>query len=242
VCFVRDGVETVREHLRIVRADHGVRVDLDGHGELDLVEHLCAAFGGLGVRSGIRVEAHGPELPILDGGAADFARALRALSPPRERPLLTVVQAGDVIVGRSRYSFEPRESVEVGVEVEFAGVGAQRARWYGNSTDFLERIAPARTFGYRSSAEALRREGRARHVDPRAVIVLEDDGTPLAGSPPLSEDELARHKLLDLIGDLWLFGGPPLGQVVAWRPGHQANHQAIRLALTYGLVQELGRG
>jgi UDP-3-O-[3-hydroxymyristoyl] N-acetylglucosamine deacetylase len=242
VCFVHEEAELIRERLQVLRADHGVRVSLGGSREVDLVEHLFAAFGGLGVQSGVRIEARGPEIPILDGAAAELGCALRALDAPRGRPALEVVQAGEVIVGRSRYSFEPKEAIEVGVEVEFPVVGRQRAHWSGNARDFIERIARARTFGFRSSSRELELHGRARFVDPRTVIVLEDDGSVLPPGTPPAPTELADHKLLDLLGDLWLFGGPPIGRVFAWRPGHRATHQAVKQGLSYGLLARTGQG
>ena len=61
-------------------------------------------------------------------------------------------------------------------------------------------------------------------------------GTIYAAGRPFARDEPARHKLLDLIGDLYLYGGPPIGTVTAFRPGHRVTHAVMREALARGIV------
>jgi UDP-3-O-[3-hydroxymyristoyl] N-acetylglucosamine deacetylase len=185
----------------------------------------------------VEIVVTGPEVPLLDGGARELALAIAALSPGHSTPALTVVQEGTIHVGSSRYVFEHADGICVEVHVEFEGVGAESASWDGSAERFLSEIAPARTFGFRREAAELRASGRAAHVDPHAVIVLEDDGSVVAPGRPPGEGELARHKLLDLLGDFFLFAGPARGRLVATRPGHAATQRAIRQALEYGLLE-----
>jgi UDP-3-O-[3-hydroxymyristoyl] N-acetylglucosamine deacetylase len=236
VAFERDGITTRLAECRVVRADHGVQLELAPGVCVDLVEHLLAALGGLGIREGLTVMVSGPELPLLDGGGLAWARALGTLALAPHAPRLEVVRALDVSVGAARYSFRPATSPALEVEIDFANpaIGAQSARWDGSADAFVRQIAPARTFGFVSDGAALRRAGRARFVDPRAVMVLDDAGaTPPLTAPP-APGEFARHKLLDLIGDLYLFGGPPRGHVHALRPGHAATRVALCEALRLG--------
>ena len=240
IAFVAGDREAALSELAVVRSDHGVRVRAETlPAEIDLVEHLLAAFAGLGVRSGIGIEVKGSEIPILDGCALELARGILALDPPRGgAPALTIVRDGEVDLGSSRYVFEKRDAIELEVQVDFseAGLGVERARWAGGRAEFLERIAPARTFGFARDAEILKRKGRASWVDPCVVIVFDPDGRVVPPGAPPGEAELARHKLLDLLGDLYLFGGPPLGSIRAFRPGHAANHRAVAEALERGLL------
>jgi len=83
--------------------------------------------------------------------------------------------------------------------------------------------------------EELVRRGLARHVDPASVVVLAPDAVLSAGRA-FTPDEPVRHKLLDLLGDLYLHGGPPLGCVRAHRPGHAPNARALRRALAEGVL------
>ena len=124
-----------------------------------------------------------------------------------------------------------------GSGVEFAPLGPESAHWEGTRAAFLGEIAAARTFGFRSQAADLRARGRAAFVNPRSVIVLEDDGHVLPPGLPPRPGELGRHKLLDLLGDLYLYGGPPRGRIDATRPGHRNNHLALREALASGLLE-----
>jgi UDP-3-O-[3-hydroxymyristoyl] N-acetylglucosamine deacetylase len=242
MCFVHGAEQVAREQLVVKQAEYGVRVGSEGGRlDIDLVEHLLAALGGLGVQNGVSIIVEGAEVPLLDGGAEELACALLALGAPRGRPLLRVAQAGEVLVGESRFSFEPESTVDLSVSIEFdsPGIGAQNANWNGTVERFMAELAPARTFGFRSQYGQLQALGRARHVDPRAVMVLEQDGSVAAPGAAANHVEFARHKLLDLIGDLYLFGGPPLGKLAARRPGHRANHQAVRQAIEYGLLERL---
>jgi UDP-3-O-[3-hydroxymyristoyl] N-acetylglucosamine deacetylase len=240
VAFELGSREALIAELEVVRADRGVRVRaarLDQ--EIELVEHLLAAFAGLGIRQGIACSVSGGEIPLLDGASLELARALLALEPPRASAELRVVRDGEIRAGDSLYRFFRRDALELAVEVDFrrAGLGVERAAWSGSAEQFLREIAPARTFGFRRDAEELRRSGRARWVDPEVVLVFDDGGRVLAPARPPEPGELARHKLLDLLGDLYLHGGPPIGRLEAIRPGHAATHRALAEARARGLVR-----
>ena len=253
ITFEQNGRRAQLSALRVRRSDAGVALT-DGQGlDLDLVEHLLAALCGLGIRSGVTAVVEGEELPILDGGARVFADALSALELPaqaRERTHLFVDRSGSLADGSSTYVFDVGEETDLSVEAAFdhPAIGTQRARWDGSARAFLASIASARTFGFRADARDLWQCGRAelaaRSMDPaavkafsRAVIVFDEVGpVPTPGVPPPSAGEIARHKLLDLIGDFALYGGPPRGIVFARRPGHTASHRIIREALDVGIL------
>jgi UDP-3-O-[3-hydroxymyristoyl] N-acetylglucosamine deacetylase len=189
----------------------------------------------------------------LDGGARRFADALLALelpAPISATPGLVVNQSATLAAGRSRYTFDVADDTALSVETMFEhpAIGTERAQWDGSPHAFLDSIAPARTFGFHADAQELWGRGRAElAANPRddaakkafshAVIVFDATG-PLAvsGEPPPSAGEVARHKLLDLIGDFALYGGPPRGHVFASRPGHTASHAIIREALSLGVL------
>jgi UDP-3-O-[3-hydroxymyristoyl] N-acetylglucosamine deacetylase len=236
--FEYEDDEISRNELELVRTDRGVCVRAPNRGfEVDLVEHLFAALAGLHVQSGIAVRVRGPELPLLDGGALELAAAVRALDPPRSAPRLRVTRAETIEVGESRYEFRPHPGVRIELDAVFAPpFGTARAAWDGSAAQFFRDIAPARTFGWRNEGLALRARGRAAHVDPYSVIVLEDDGSVLPPGRAPEPSELARHKLLDLLGDSYFYGGPPLGSLFAHRPGHQRTHAALQEALARELL------
>ena len=212
----------------------------DGVIRVSTIEHVLAALAGLGVHDGVAIAIEGGEAPLADGGARAFADEVRALGVASSPAPLRVVERGSIDVGASRYDFEPHDGIAVAVAVDwerptFAGL-AREARWDGDPDDFCARIAPARTFGFEHEVQELLARGLASHVTPESVVVIGQERILSAGLP-FQADEPARHKLLDLLGDLYLYGGPPRGRVHALRPGHAATHQALRAALARGLVR-----
>lgn len=207
------------------------------HGDRTIatVEHLFAAIAALRALEGLAVTVDGPEVPLLDGGASAFMDAIGPITPAS--PRLVVARAWDFTVGDARYSFRPGGGRVVEVIVDFDDARlAPRARWEGDPEDFRERIAPARTFGFEREVEMLLARGLASHVSPESVVVL-GEGRVLSAGRPFTADEPARHKLLDLIGDLGVHGGPPVGHVEAVRPGHASTHEAIARGIAEGALR-----
>jgi UDP-3-O-[3-hydroxymyristoyl] N-acetylglucosamine deacetylase len=231
--------DAAREELDVARADHGVRIRCSRNQlDVDGVEHLLAALGGSWVHAGVAIEVIGDEPPLLDGAASAFVRSIAEVTPACGAPSLSVVRDDVVHVGESDYRFSPgtETALEVRVRFDAPRIGEQRAHWDGLAESFLRDVAWARTFGFRADRVALHAAGRARGADPKAVMVLDPDGNVEPPGLPARPDEFARHKLLDLVGDLYLFGGPPRGRIVATRPGHRATHRAVREALERGIV------
>jgi UDP-3-O-[3-hydroxymyristoyl] N-acetylglucosamine deacetylase len=203
------------------------------------VEHVFAALAGLGVYEGVAVSVDGPEMPLLDGGAAAWCDAIDRLRVSPRAPRLRVARRAALEVGASRYEFTPGARVHLEVRLELDGFDESHvvpeARWEADADDFRRRIAPARTFALAGDVGELVASGLARHVDRESVLVLAPDRILHAGRA-FSPDEPARHKLLDLMGDLYVWGGPPLGHLRVVRPGHAANAAALRRARAEGIV------
>jgi UDP-3-O-[3-hydroxymyristoyl] N-acetylglucosamine deacetylase len=238
VTLIACGVEARIDELGVASTARATTVQAhEGRLRVGTVEHLFAALAGLGVRAGVAIEVEGPELPLLDGGARAWCEAIDGLSVRAEPPRVRVARAATVRVGASVYELAPGDRVEVEARLELDGYAsiAPEARWNGSAEDFRARIAPARTFALAEDIERLAEARLARHVDPTAVLVLTPAAIHWAGTPP-EPDEPARHKLLDLVGDLYLHGGPPLGRVRAIRPGHGANAAAMAQACAEGVL------
>jgi UDP-3-O-[3-hydroxymyristoyl] N-acetylglucosamine deacetylase len=102
----------------------------------------------------------------------------------------------------------------------------QAACYYGTGYD--DKIAPARTYGFVSELEYLAAHGLAMGASKENAFALTDDGAPSEDTPLRFENEAARHKLLDLIGDLALLGRPLQAGIVASRPSHTLNSMLSR--------------
>lgn len=241
--LLQGGIEVPLSELSVVESARSTTVSgAGGRVRVGTVEHLFAALAAHGARRGVRVVVEGDEVPLADGGARTFCDALVAIGARPSSPSLRVVREGTIEVGSSSYRFSrgehegERDGVSVEVEVDFDDVRLGRsARWDGDAQDFRQRIATARTFGFAREVGLLLDRGLANHVTPESVVVLTTDGVLCAGRP-FEPDEPARHKLLDLVGDLFVHGGPPRGRVFATRPGHAATHEAVRAALSIGLL------
>lgn len=196
------------------------------------VEHLFAALEARSIREGLAITLDGPEVPLIDGGSIAFYDAL----PPLEFGARSRIMQNAMIDG---YTFRPAEEVHVEVAIDFADRRiAPSATWNGDAADFRARIAPARTFGFEQELGELLARGLASHVSRESVIVFTTADVLCAGRP-YEPDEPARHKLLDLLGDLYLHGGAPVGFLRAEKPGHAKTHEVMRRALDAGVVRAM---
>lgn len=208
------------------------------------VEHLMSALAGLGITDAL-VELRGPEVPIADGSAAPIVAMLQeaglASLSPADDPVATVRVPAVLDDGKSRIEALPLDQGdEPGLHLTYrldygpgAPIPAQEASLVvplgQPARSYVGEVAPARTFCLAQEAQAMRHMGLFTHLTPREMLVV-GAGGPIDNAYRFP-DEPARHKLLDLLGDLALAGVPVLGRVVATRTGHAHNHaMAARLA------------
>lgn len=236
--FSQRGVRALTHELGVVRTDFGVSVaNQDASLRIDLVEHFFAALAVLNAHDGVEVDVDGPEFPLLGGGASEWLEALETLGVEPRPATHGIARHARLTHGTSVYDFEPGAATELSVSVDFGErLGRQSARFQGNPAQFRREIAGARTFGFKRDADHLRALGRATHVDPESVLVFNDDGSVALASRPPFDNELAAHKLLDLVGDSLLYGGLPRGTLHAHRPGHGPNHAVFAEALRTGVI------
>lgn len=198
------------------------------------VEHFLAACFGLELDN-LRVEIDGPELPILDGSSRPFCEALaqggkaeQAAPRPRIR-MLKEVEARD---GAKFARLSPGAGFHADVEIDFASraIGRQHIALDLTPEAFVEKIAPARTFGFAQDIDKLHAMGLARGGGLHNAIVV--DGDAILNPEGLQwPDEFVRHKLLDVVGDLFLAGAPIEGVYTASAPGHALNNRLLRAVL-----------
>jgi UDP-3-O-acyl N-acetylglucosamine deacetylase len=185
------------------------------------VEHLLSAAMGLGIDN-LLVELDGEELPCGDGSAAHFAEALEGAGVVEQAaPRCPITLAAPVwaCVGSRMIVAVPASALRVTYVVTADGtpLEPQLADFDEARHVFAAEIAPARTWGLVGEIDALRDRGLARGASPSNVLALGPDGYM---SSPRFPDELARHKILDAIGDLALLGRPVQAHIIAVRAGH----------------------
>lgn len=190
------------------------------------VEHLLAAAAAVGVTD-LRVEVEGAELPALDGSARPIADAMAAAGF-RDLPGRLVPQRlrGPVWVGDGEASVLALPARELRltyvVPLRTPALGTQVVDVRGGG---FEGLLDARTWGYEDEVEALRAHGHARGASPQNALGIGPNGYL---TPPRGENEPARHKALDLLGDLSLLGRPLEAHVIAVAAGHRWHLALVR--------------
>jgi UDP-3-O-acyl-N-acetylglucosamine deacetylase len=207
------------------------------------VEHVLSALAGLGITDAV-IEAEGPEIPIGDGSALPFTEAIgragvRDLGSACAALVISrrcEARSGDAEIvatplpgGGSEYCYV----LDYGPGSPIHPQSAEIALGPGGEAGYAAQIGPARTFCLEAEARAMAAAGLFRHLSMRDMLVFGDHG-PIDNALRF-ENEPARHKLLDLIGDLSLAGRPIRGRIVARKSGHALNREmAARLIAEFG--------
>ena len=204
-------------------------------GRIQTLEHLLAVLYVLGLDS-VELELQGEEIPILDGSAAPLAKAVlqAGVQPvPQRAKAVRILQSHTIEEKGASLSFFPDPDFRVSYAIDFSHplIGRQEMSVSLTRKLFLEEIAPARTFGFLKDAAELRKRGLALGGSLDNAVVL-DEKKVISGSLRF-QDEFVRHKVLDLIGDLALFGHPLFGHFRAERAGHRLHHQAVLFLLDH---------
>jgi UDP-3-O-acyl N-acetylglucosamine deacetylase len=206
-----------------------------GEAVVEMVEHVMAALAGLRIDN-CRVELDGPETPGLDGSSLGFVEALdRAGVVEQDRPREVVVVRRPLLVrdGPSTLKAEPGGAggLVLTYHLDYGDnpIGRQSRRVAISPESFRAELASSRTFLLAAEADALRSAGIGRRTTEADLLVFGPDG-PIRNTLRYP-DECARHKVLDMLGDLALLGCDLVGEVIASRTGHQHNAELVRAVL-----------
>lgn len=240
----------------VVSTNRGTTIR-SGDAQISTIEHVLSALTGLHIDN-VLMEIDGPEVPIMDGTAMPFVQALHAagrLELDAEREFFVVTEPiayKDEVTGTELLAL-PADEFEATVMIDFNStvLGLQFAALH-RLADYVTEIAPCRTFVFVHELEKLLEMGLIKGGDLDNAIVITDrrmDQEELdllakkMGKPSIKVDaegvlntvklrfqnEPARHKLLDVIGDLSLIGKPIRGKIVATKPGHTANVEFAKI-------------
>ena len=201
------------------------------------IEHLLSAMAGLGVDNAY-VDVTAPEIPIMDGSAAPFVFLLQSAGLVEQhapKKFIRVKREVTVTDGDKSAKFLPLEGFKISFGIDFDHpVFKHRAATTEidfSTTSFVREISRARTFGFVEEIEYLRSKGLARGGSMDNAIVI-DDYKVLNNDGLRYEDEFVKHKVLDVIGDLYLLGYSLIGEYQAFKSGHALNNQALRTLIS----------
>lgn len=239
------------------RAENVVDTDLsttlsNGTARLATVEHLMAAFAGLGVDNAL-VELNAAELPIMDGSAAPYVSLLRSVGLLKQgvpRKFLRVLKEVSYAEGDNSVQLSPYSGFQLNYTLQYehpvlrnhnSSVTLECAHLVGSGDQctmgsdrfeevFEKEVCQARTFGFLEDIEGLRSRNLARGGSLDNAVVMDRSGI-MNADGLRQKDEFAKHKVLDAIGDLYLLGRPVIGAFSGHKSGHRANNRLLRKLL-----------
>ena len=241
---------------QVVSTNRGTTIR-NGEAQISTVEHVLSALTGTGVDN-VLIKVNGPEIPIMDGSAMDFVDGILGaglLKQATDREYFEIeepISFRDEVTGTELLAL-PGDKFEVTAMIDFNSqiLGHQYASLQ-NIDDYATQIAPCRTFVFVRELEQLFDQKLIKGGDLDNAVVIADrlmeqdeldrlakklgkqsikvEKTGILNTTSLKfENEPARHKLLDVLGDLTLLGKPIKGKIVARKPGHTANIEFTKL-------------
>jgi UDP-3-O-[3-hydroxymyristoyl] N-acetylglucosamine deacetylase/3-hydroxyacyl-[acyl-carrier-protein] dehydratase len=225
-----DGKPEIEARVENVTATNRSTSLSKGNAKIHTVEHVLAALAGRGIDNAI-IELDSNEPPIADGSAREYVKMIReagtvAQDAPRE--VFRIQTPITFESGETTISVFPHDSLKIsctsadsqGRFTQFHSVTVTPESWEHD-------IAHARTFCFFEEIEYLIKNGLIKGGSLENAVVIRDDAI-LTTEPLRYSNEFVRHKILDIIGDLSLAGGPIAGHIVAVKPGHAANCELSR--------------
>jgi len=196
------------------------------------VEHLLAAFAGLGIDNAL-VDLHGPEVPIMDGSSAPFVFLIESAGIEEQNALKKLLRIKKMIrveEGDKFAEFKPYNGYRISFEINFDHPMIKNKNTNltldFSALTFLKEISRARTFGFLKEVETLRSQNLALGGSLDSAVVL-DDYRILNQDGLRYQEELVRHKILDVVGDLYLMGHIMVGEFNGYASGHELNNKLI---------------
>ena len=205
------------------------------------IEHLMSACSGLGIDN-LYVDITAEEVPILDGSASSFVYLLQSAGIQLQdapKRFVRVTQSVEITEGEGASAkwarLEPHQGFKLSFEIDFqhpaVDATGQQVTFDMASGRYARDIARARTFGFTRDVEMMRANGLALGGGLDNAIVM-DDYKVLNADGLRYDDEFAKHKILDAMGDLYILGKPLLAAYSAFRSGHALNNRLLRELLS----------
>ncbi|MCA9323221.1 MAG: UDP-3-O-[3-hydroxymyristoyl] N-acetylglucosamine deacetylase [Planctomycetes bacterium] len=219
------------DHRHAVQRQRQTVLYADG-AEVQTIEHFMSAAAGLQIDN-LLVSLDGPELPAVDGSAAEFVRILdEAEAVEQKRPRKCFALDRTVVVEHEDsyiVAFPSQDGLKVSYTLDYpvgSHLPSQHVSFVVDPSTYRDQVAQARTFCLESEARALREAGFGQGADYDNTLVVGKDG--VIKNELRFDDEFARHKVMDLVGDLGLLGADLSAHVVATKTGHATNVKLVR--------------
>jgi UDP-3-O-[3-hydroxymyristoyl] N-acetylglucosamine deacetylase len=207
---------------------YNTTLSANGHA-VRTIEHLTSALHGLGITN--LVVKTEDEVPALDGSAAEFCKHLRETGMQTQAGFVEPIRVNKTIrvgKGGEYVQIAPADRLIIDYTLDYPRpIGVQRVHFELTSPEVYEKqIAPARTFGFVREFHKMTEMGLASGGRLDNLILVDDEK--VVNTTLRFPDEFARHKVLDMIGDLYLLGRPIVGHITASKTGHSDNLALLR--------------
>jgi UDP-3-O-[3-hydroxymyristoyl] N-acetylglucosamine deacetylase len=203
-----------------------------GDVRISTVEHLLSAMAGMGIDNAY-VDLSAPEVPIMDGSAGPFVFLIQSAGIEEQQAskgFIRIKRTVEVRDGDKRARFEPFDGFKVGFTIEFDHPvfksNTQHSEIDFSATSFVKEVSRARTFGFIAEIEHLHERELALGGSIDNAVVL-DDYRVLNEDGLRYRDEFVKHKILDVIGDLYLLGSCMIGAFNGYKSGHELNNRLL---------------
>ncbi len=208
----------------VVDVSRGTTIGI-GDAKVHTVEHALAAMVGLGIDN-LNIELDAEEIPNGDGSSLPVMSTLQKagiVEQDAEKQYITVDRPIYYRQGDVTLSILPADELRVSMTIAYdhVAIGTQYASYTITEDTFAREIAPARTFCFLREVKMLQEKGLIRGGSLESAVVIGDDT--ILNDELRFPDEFVRHKILDLIGDMYLLGRPVKGHVVGVKGGHEKN-------------------
>lgn len=208
----------------------------DGYTKIEMTEHLLSVLNGMGVDN-ILVEVDGNELPVFDGSAKEYLNMIQEAEPveqDKDREYFVLKEPISVSNGNRSLVALPYDGFKVTcTSTDQKAVHTQHLSIDIDPDTYATQIAAARTFTIYEEIEPLLKMGKIKGGSLDCAVVIKGDKI-LSKEPLRFPDEMVRHKILDIIGDIFLLGKPIKAHIVALIPGH-----ALNAKLTQALYEKM---
>ncbi|MGM0548040.1 MAG: UDP-3-O-acyl-N-acetylglucosamine deacetylase [Bacillota bacterium] len=189
--------------------------------KISTIEHLMAAVWGSGIDNLI-IEVSGPEIPVIDGSALPYYQQILAAGLKEQSQKRRLFKIKEPIFARAESSYItilPYDGFKISytLDYEHPVIGSSYFEFEAEKMDFSQEIAGARTFGFAAEVEKLHEQGLALGGSLENAVLIEATQTV---NPLRFENEFVRHKILDVIGDMFL-NGRIMGHIIAVKSGHR---------------------
>ncbi|MEO0190127.1 MAG: UDP-3-O-acyl-N-acetylglucosamine deacetylase, partial [candidate division WOR-3 bacterium] len=189
--------------------------------KVKVVEHLFSALYGLNIFN-IGIEIYGGELPFFDGSSMDFVRILKNFPVKENSEFLKINRTCFVRERNSFIFFEPNgNELCIDMELNHPYIGKQKISIKITKENYIKEIAPARTFVFTDESDL-----RLKNLPPYGIGITRKK---IYSAEPLRfPDEPVRHKILDLLGDIYILRKKLVGKIIARNTSHRLNLQFVK--------------